>query len=108
MGASLDRNIGKGKQKLRSGLDDDPHEKRMGSLATFCFIHNVVPTTTIDDLALEEEDMVLADLKTQRKKLNVKKHKVLTEMKTELLVLLQLAESELESQIVDDLIGLRL
>ncbi|KAB1212384.1 hypothetical protein CJ030_MR5G020709 [Morella rubra] len=96
-GASLDRNTGKGKRKLCSGWDDDPCEKRMGSPANFSSIHNVVPTTTNDDPALGEDDMVLADLKTQWKKLNVKKHKVLTEMKNELLVLLQSAKSELES-----------
>lgn len=46
-------------------------------------------------LLADADDVILADLKLQRKKLNVKKHKVLTAMQTELLVLLQSAESKL-------------
>lgn len=56
----------------------------------------VCPVVITDSYLLDEDDLVLADLKVQRKKLNVKKHKVLSEIQNELLVLLQPAESELE------------
>lgn len=56
-----------------------------------------MPTSTLDNSPLEDDDVVLADLRNHRKKLHVKNPKVLTEMKNELLVLLQSAESELET-----------
>lgn len=60
--------------------------------------HCLVPPPSLDAL---DDDVVLVDLKLQQKKLNVKKHRVLTEMQNELMVLIQSAESELDKNLDD-------
>lgn len=87
--------VDKGKRILVDAWEDSPRLKKVTSPVDFSFVSTNESSPVQGSLSLvDEDDVVLADLKLQRKKLNIKKHKVLTEMQNELLVLLQSADSD--------------
>lgn len=93
--------VDKGKLKMVKIEEDGMRSKKFSSPSGVMF-HS--PFSNQDRLELPEEssveqDVVLAELKSQRKKVHVKKHQAIFEMQKELLRLIQSVESGLDDHI---------
>lgn len=93
-GSSLDSH---GKRKLLDNWEDSPLGKKMSSSSGSLFSPLSGPPIILEAVhdLFDEDDKMLAELKLQRKKLQVRKHWVISDMKKEFMLLLQAKKSEL-------------
>ncbi|KAB1199884.1 hypothetical protein CJ030_MR0G010410 [Morella rubra] len=87
--------VDKRKKKLFDSEEECERVKKVSSPVGFSFLRNATPPQNLippSSLKDDDDDIVFADLKLHRRKMNVKKRKVLTEMQNELMMLLQSAK----------------
>lgn len=92
----------KGKRKLLEAWENNPRSKKVRSPEGFSNALYGASPINQSCLSLEDDDdVVLANLKLQRKKVHVKKHKVLTAMQNNLIALPQSAASDVVGNLED-------